>query len=48
MLAKLGDIAMDMKTDNSKPILLFASGGAHTPRLGKRLSASGVAFTANI
>jgi hypothetical protein len=58
MLARLGDIATDMTiaalhqsdvpTKEDKPILLFASGKTHTPRLGQRLNAVGVSFSSNV
>lgn len=50
MLATLGGIASEMVPGSPgvKPILLFASGKGHTPRLGGRLSASGVSFTSNL
>ncbi len=52
MLATLGSVASEMVAEVRggrmvKPILLFASGRGHTPRLGSRLSASGVSFTSN-
>jgi hypothetical protein len=54
MLARLGDIAANMATQlpgagsvaaGIKPILLFASGGVNTLRLGLRLIANEVAFS---
>jgi len=56
MLARLGDIAIDMTaptleqasdaTDAPKPILLSATGRAHTPRLTGRLLGGNVSFSA--
>lgn len=54
MLARLGDIAVDMaaskreqQANGAKPVLLFASGATHTPRLAERLL-SKVSFRANM
>lgn len=48
MLARLGAIASEVQSRSAiKPVLLFASGKGHTPRLGGRLLASGVSFTSN-
>ncbi len=58
MLAALGDAAIEMTkpapgrevdpTGDARPILLLATGSAHSPRLGKRLDAAGVPYETSI
>ncbi|HYG84451.1 MAG TPA: hypothetical protein VD907_06270 [Verrucomicrobiae bacterium] len=51
MLARLGDIAIDMTTGNrsgDRSVLLYATGAAHTPRLSGRLAAAGVKFRSTV